>query len=101
MMAQRKRTLLVYVRKQVRSLALLSELRIQHCRELRCRSQTQLRSCVAVAVAQASSCSSDPTSSLGTSIRRRCSPKKKNKNKNKKQPPMERLFLKTGTKRHC
>ena len=36
---------------QVQSLALLSELRIQHCRELWYRSQTQLGSGVAVAVA--------------------------------------------------
>ena len=36
---------------QVWSLALLSGLRIWHCRELWCRSQTQLGACVAVAVA--------------------------------------------------
>ena len=35
----------------VRSLASLSELRIQHCRELWCRLQTQLGTCVAVALA--------------------------------------------------
>ena len=37
-------------RMRTQSLALLSELRIQHCGELWCRSQTRLGSCVAVAV---------------------------------------------------
>ena len=40
-----------------------------------------LRSGVAMAVAQANSCSSDSTPGLGTSIHRACSPRKK---KNKK-----------------
>ena len=39
-----------------------------------CRSQTELGSCVAVAVAQASGYSSDSTPSLGTST---CRPKKR------------------------
>ena len=39
------------MRLRVRSLALLSGLRIQRCRELWCRLQPQLGSCVAVAVA--------------------------------------------------
>ena len=39
------------MRMQVRSLALLSGLRIQHCYELQCRSQTWFGSGVAVAVA--------------------------------------------------
>ena len=43
----------------VPSLASLSGLRIWHCRGLWCRSQTQLRSGVAVALVQAGSCSSD------------------------------------------
>ena len=64
------------MRTQVRSLASLSGLRIQHCRELWCRSQLQLRSGVAVAVMQAGGYSSDLTSSLGTSICRQCGPKK-------------------------
>ena len=38
------------MRLRVRSLALPSGLRIRSCHELWCRSQTQLRSCVAVAV---------------------------------------------------
>ena len=49
--AQQKRIWLVSVRTQIRSLALLSGLRIWHCHELWCRSQTWLRSNVAVAVA--------------------------------------------------
>ena len=43
--------LMVSTRTQVRSLALLGGLRTQHCHELWCRSQTQLRSGVAVAAA--------------------------------------------------
>ena len=46
---QRKGTHLVPMRTQVQSLALLSGLRIQCCYELRCGSQTRLRSGVAVA----------------------------------------------------
>ena len=38
------------VRLRIRSLALLSGLRIRRCRELWCRSQMQLGSCVAVAL---------------------------------------------------
>ena len=49
---------------RVRSLALLRGLRIQHCRELCCWSQTQLGSCTAMAVAQAGGNSSDSTPSL-------------------------------------
>ena len=38
-------------RLQIRSLALLSGLRIQRCHELWCRLQMQLGSCIAVALA--------------------------------------------------
>ena len=48
----------------VQSLASLSGLRIRRCLELWCKSQTQLRSGVAVAVVAASSCISDLTPSL-------------------------------------
>ena len=51
-MAQQERILLVAMRMQVRSLASLSGLRIWRCHELWCRSQTQLGSCIAVAVVQ-------------------------------------------------
>ena len=49
-MAQQKGVWLVFLRMQVQSLASLSGLRIWCCQELCCRSQTQLRSGVAVAV---------------------------------------------------
>ena len=64
---------------QVRSLASLSGSRLQHCRELWCRSQTWLGPCVAVAVVQAGSYSSGSIPNLGTSIGCRCSPKKEKK----------------------
>ena len=61
------------MRTQIRTLASLSGLRIQ----LRCRSQMLLRSShIAVAVAQAGSCSSNLTSSLGTSTCHGRSPQK-------------------------
>ena len=54
------------MRTHVRSLDPLSKLRIQCCCELWCRSQTRLRTVIAVAVA--CSCSSDLTPSLRTAI---------------------------------
>ena len=69
------------MRTQIQSLASLSGLRIWHYRELWCRSQTQLRSLVAVAVAYAVSYSSNWTLSLGIFICRRCSPKQTKKKK--------------------
>ena len=57
-LAQRKRIQLGTMRLLVRSWASLSGLRIRHCHELWCGSQTQLRSGIAVAVLWASSCSS-------------------------------------------
>ena len=50
-MMQQKQIRLGIMRLWVRPLALLSGLRIQHCCELWCRSQMQLRSGVAVALA--------------------------------------------------
>ena len=52
-MAQRKKIQLGTMGLRIRSLALLSGLRIQRCGELWCRSQTTLGSCVAMAVARA------------------------------------------------
>ena len=49
-MAQQKQIQLGTMRLWVQSLALLSGLRIQHCRELLCRSQMWLRSGIAVAL---------------------------------------------------
>ena len=80
-MAQRELIQLVSMRMQVRSLALLSGLRIQRCLELWCKSQMWLRSGVAVLVAVAGRCSSHLTPSLGTSICLKCDPKKPKKKK--------------------
>ena len=66
---------------QVQSLALLSELRIQHRRELGCRSHMWLGSCVALAVVQAGICISDLTPSLGTGVALKSKKKKKKKKK--------------------
>ena len=63
------------MRAGVPSLASLSGVRIRHCRELWCRSQAQLGSCIAVAVVNAGSYSSYLTPSLETSICHRCGPK--------------------------
>ena len=95
--AQQKRIRLVPMRLRVRSLASLSGLRIQCCRELWYRSQTRLGSCVVVAVVSASSCSSNWTPSLGSSICHRCSPKKQKQkqkqNKTKKKPHNKIIIL--------
>ena len=82
-MAQWKRIRLGTTRLPGRSLALLSGLRIQHCRELCCRLQTWLRSCIAMAVVLTGSYNSNSTSSLGTSISCRCVEEKKKKKKGK------------------
>ena len=59
--------------------------RIWHCRELWCRSQTQLRSHIAVALVQASGYRFDATPSLGTFICSGCSPKNSKDKKKKKK----------------
>ena len=64
---------------QVQSLALFGGLRIQSCHKLWCRSQMQLQSGVSLTVAQAGSCSSDFTASLGTFMCHKCGHKKKKK----------------------
>ena len=66
-MVQWKQIWLGSMRMQVRSLASSTGLRIRHCRELQCRSQTWLGSHIAVAVMQADSCSSNQTPSPETS----------------------------------
>ena len=59
---------------------------IPSCCELLCRSQTWLRSSVSVVMAQATSCSSNLTPSLGNSICCGCDPKNiKKKNQQKAQ----------------
>ena len=50
----------------------------QRCCELWCRLKTWLGSCIAVAVVQTGSYSSDLTPDLGTSICHGCGPKKQN-----------------------
>ena len=55
------------------------------CHELWYRSQTQLRSCVAVAVVQASDYSSNWTPSLGTYMCRGCGHKKTKRQKKKNE----------------
>ena len=72
------------MRLRVRSLPLLSGLRLRRCRELWCRLQTRLGSRVAVALAWACGYSSDSTPSLGTSICRGSSPRNSKKTKKKK-----------------
>ena len=57
-------------------MALLSGLRIWCCCELQHRLQMRLRSSVAVAVVEASSCSSNLNPSLGTSTYRGCATEK-------------------------
>ena len=80
--AQWKWIWLAFLRMQVGSPATsLGGLRIWHCQELWCRSQTRLGSHVSVTVAQAGSYSSDSTPSLGISICHGCSPKKRKKKK--------------------
>ena len=79
----------------------LSGLRIWHCHELWYRLQMQLGSHIAVAVVETSSCSSDSTPSLGTSICSRCGPKKQKKKKKKKfqcviRPPGQTSVLEHG-----
>ena len=69
------------MRLRVQSLTSLTRLRIPHCHELWCGSQMRLRSGIAVAVAQASCCSSNQTPSLGTSTCCECGPKKQKKKK--------------------
>ena len=59
--------------------------RIQHCRELQCRSQTRLGSSAAMALVQDCGYSSDQTPSLGTSVCRRSGPRNDKKKKKKKE----------------
>ena len=68
------------VKNQIRSVPGLAQwvkYLARHCHRLQCRAQMRLISGVAVAVAQASSCTSNSTPSLGTSICCRCGPNKK------------------------
>ena len=100
--AQQKRIQPETMRLPVKSLASLSGLRIQRCRELQCRLKTQLSFGVAVAVVQAGSCSSNQTPSLGSSICHGCGPKKQtkpnqNKTKTTQQITNKDLLCSTGS----
>ena len=98
--AQRKRIQLGTVRLQVRSLALLSGLRIWHCHELWCRWQKWLGGGMAVAVAGCGQLLPAAVAlirpSLGTSICHRCSPKKQNRQTNKQTKPPKTTTLTKG-----
>ena len=63
-------------------MASLSGSGIWYCHELL---QMQLRSHIAVAVAQTGSCSSNSTPSMETSVCHKCGPKKQKKKKKKKK----------------
>ena len=91
------------------SLASLSGLRIRHCCELWCRSQTQLRPGVAVAVVWACGYNSDSTPSLGTSTCCKCGPKidqkkqqlQNQKKKKKSKIPAEPFRSQASTSIFC
>ena len=72
------------MRMWVRSLGLLSGLKIRRCHELWCR--LQMRPGSSVAVAAAGGCSSDLTPSLGTSICLRCGPNNQTAKQINKKP---------------
>ena len=101
-MAQQKRAQLVSIKMWVRSLASLRESRIQHCRELWWRSQTWLGSGGAVAVAQASSCSSnsapswEPPYAAGVARKR----KKRKKKSSLRSPSISCAFKVSGGNSH-
>ena len=81
-MAQQKRIRLASMRMQVQFLASISGVGTWRCHELWSRSQMWLGFRVAIAVVQASNCSSDWIPSLGTSIcHGYCSKKQKKKKK--------------------
>ena len=75
----------------VRSLASLTGLRIRRWHELSCRLQTWIGSGIAVALA--SSCSSNSIPSLGTSICHRCSHRKKKKRLKRNEDSLRELWV--------
>ena len=100
-MAQQKWIWLVSMRTLGGSLALLSGLKIWHCRELWYRSQMRLGS--GIAVVWASGYSFDLTLSLGTSACCGCSPKKKRKKKSYALPfnTYSQYFSTHGVSKSC
>ena len=86
---------------RVGSPASLSGFRIWRCRELWSRLYSRLGSCVAVALAQAGSYSSDSTPRLRTSMCRRCGPQKKKKKEGQEKPLNdEQDLLRKGEKEY-
>ena len=76
-MAQQKRAQLVSMKMQVQSLALLSGLSIWHCHKLWCKSQTWLRSCIAVAVAHIQPLARELSYPAGLALKRKEKTKQK------------------------
>ena len=89
--AQQQQTGLVPVRVQIRYLALLSGLRIWHCRKLQYRSQTWLRPSMAVAVMPAAVASISP---LAWELANAASVASKRKKQNKTKTPNPSPILK-------
>ena len=87
------------MRTWVRSLASLSGLKIQRCHELWCRSQTQLRSLITVAVAVVGSCSFEPLAwelPYVTPADLKSKTKKQKKQRNNGEFPLWLSRLRTG-----
>ena len=97
-MVQRKQIQLGTMRSRVRFLASLTGLGIQCCRELWCRSQSQLGSGVALAVVQAGSCSSDQTPGLEPPYAVSAALKKDKKTKKKKKKKKKKKNVTSGGK---
>ena len=99
-MVQRKRIRLITMRMQVRSLALLSGLRIQHCCELWCRLQMCLGSCVALAVARLAAVTPirplvwEPPYAAGVALEKA----KRQKTKNKNTRAHNQIYFRTNIK---
>ena len=74
--AQQKQIRLGTMRLQVQSLALISGLRIWHCHELWCRSQTQLSSSMAAAVAPLGPLAWEPPYATDAAVKRKKAQKK-------------------------
>ena len=80
--------------------ASFSRIRIRGCPELCCRSQMQLGSHIALAMAYVCSCRSDVTPSLGTSIGSTCVPQKR-KQLNQETPTHTLLVLSHKEREDC
>ena len=81
--------------------ASFSRIRIRGCPELCCRSQMQLGSHIALAMAEACSCTSDMTSSLGTSTGSTCVPQRRKQLNQETPPPHTHLVLSHKEREDC